>query len=250
MESKINIERLLALKESNPEFAEMIDLLQDNHKKTIDTISHELRNPLALVSSAMQLLQKNCPEVMDHKHWNTTLEELGYMSYLLADLTSTCVSSNLDFRPVNMHKFCKHIVNIFDISLVDRRAVEFTSSIPTDLPLILGNTVKLHEVFINILQNAVDSLHGRGMVHLSLSVEIIDEKDYVVAAVCDDGCGIPDNILPTIFDPYITSKVKGTGLGLSVSKAIIETHGGILTVSTSTTYGSTFLICLPVYKKC
>ena len=85
-----------------------------------------------------------------------------------------------------------------------------------------GDKIKLEEVLLNLLHNARDAVGEKGRI--SLTAERQD--DTIVIQCQDNGCGIPEDLIDTIFDPFVTYKENGTGLGLSSSKQTVEAHGG------------------------
>nr|MBC8246345.1 hypothetical protein [Deltaproteobacteria bacterium] len=135
------------------------------------------------------------------------------------------------------------------------------------LPKVQGSVHQLEQVFVNLITNAMDAIRdkrGNGDPILELSpeqtsskkngkVEIKtslsdDAEGFVEILVCDNGCGIPEDIAARVFDPFYTTKDvgKGTGLGLSISYGIIKDHKGTIEVTQTGPEGSTFLTRLPV----
>ena len=110
-----------------------------------------------------------------------------------------------------------------------------------------GDKIKLEEVILNLLQNAktlsLKNFYRLKRIYFSLCRKI---SDSIVISCTDNGCGISDDIVNTIFDPFVTYKTNGTGLGLALSKKIIEAHGGTLIVTSSDETGTVFTITLPV----
>lgn len=247
MFQNIDLEQLEQLKKQDPAFADTIDTLLANHNKIVRTISHELRNPVTLIGSSLQLLSSKCPDVKDFKHWDSTMSELTYMRCLLEDLTSIDSENRtyLKQSAVNMTDFAYQMIEAFAPTLVDT-TINFTFQVPDDLPTLSIDQVKLHQVFSNLLRNAVEAISKDGNIHLSMYQELQAQRSYCVAAISDDGCGIPSKQLETIFQLYTTYKVGGSGLGLALSKNIIETHKGSLTVESILNKGTTFFIRLPI----
>jgi signal transduction histidine kinase len=104
---------------------------------------------------------------------------------------------------------------------------------------------KLEIVFVNLLMNAIQALETKNGI---VSVGIFDDPqdgNNVLVKVSDTGSGIPQDVLPKIFEPLFTTKQVGTGLGLSSCKNIIEQHGGSITVSSTVARGTTFTIKIP-----
>nr|WP_305793058.1 HAMP domain-containing sensor histidine kinase [Sedimenticola hydrogenitrophicus] len=114
-----------------------------------------------------------------------------------------------------------------------------------DLPLIECMPSQLNQVFINLINNAshaVDSING------TISIRSFVDDGYIKVEVEDNGIGIPEKDLETIFEAYYTTKgvEEGTGLGLSISKEIVEQHNGVISVRSSVGKGTTFTVQLPI----
>ena len=124
-----------------------------------------------------------------------------------------------------------------------------------DLPLVVGDTERLRQVFVNLVNNAHHAMEQQGSGDLTMISHYDSITHEVVATVQDTGHGIPEKIRARIFDPFFTTKSvgKGTGLGLSVSYGIIQDHGGRIEVESPVTnqqsgekaQGTAFHIILP-----
>ncbi|MEO6029111.1 MAG: HAMP domain-containing sensor histidine kinase [Candidatus Binatia bacterium] len=113
-----------------------------------------------------------------------------------------------------------------------------------DVPAVICVPAELNQVFINLLMNAIDALTPGG----NLWLELARAGNEVRIAVRDDGAGIPPEVLPDIFEPFVTTKDagRGTGLGLAISRAIVARHGGRIEVATAVGQGTTFTVALPI----
>jgi two-component system NtrC family sensor kinase len=114
-----------------------------------------------------------------------------------------------------------------------------------DLPDIPVDPNQIEQVFVNMLLNASQAMSTGGTLHIRTGT-----ADNVLASVeiSDTGCGIPEESLGRIFDPFYTTKSRGTGLGLSVSYGIIENHGGKIEVKSEVGVGTTFIVLLPLTR--
>lgn len=239
----IDVNKMNQLMEENPTAKQIISQLLENHHTTVSTIAHEIRNPLTLVSSALQVMQIQHPEVHSFAHWDQTVEDVEFMRQLLEELSTFNNGNILHYSVFSMEQFLKNIAVSFAISLDEKNeAVKFTSSIPSTLGNFTGDKIKLEEVLLNLLRNAHDAIGEEGRIQLLAS----RQKDKLTIAISDNGCGIPEEHLESIFEPFKTYKPGGTGLGLSLAKRIIEAHNGTLTVSSTEGLGSAFSIDLPI----
>jgi signal transduction histidine kinase len=119
-----------------------------------------------------------------------------------------------------------------------------------DLPAVLGNPVRLRQVFINLVDNAIKYTPEGGQIEVSVH----EEGGHAVVRVSDDGIGIPLDDQPHIFDKFyrasgVSSEYEGTGLGLSIVKSIVEMHGGRIWVESRPGEGTAFIVMLPAFVK-
>lgn len=239
----IDINKMNTLMEENQNAKQIINQLLDNHHETVSAIAHEIRNPLTLISSSLQVMEIQHPEVHEFAHWNQTIEDVEFMCQLLNELSTFNNGDNLHYSVFSIERLLKNIAVSFAISLdSDNSGIEFTSSIPAGLGDYTGDKVKLEEVFLNLLRNAQESITGSGQIHFSAT----RINDSLTIQCRDSGCGISADIIDYIFEPFRTYKEGGTGLGLSLSKRIIENHGGSVSVDSKVDQGSTFTIKLPI----
>lgn len=231
------------LMEENKDAKQIISQLLENYRTAISTIAHEIRNPLTLVSSSLQVMEIQHPEVKQYSHWKQTMEDVEFMCNLLNELSTFNNGSILHHSVFSIEKLLKNIAVSFAISLdSEDSSIEFSSSVPSHLGDFTGDKVKLEEVLLNLLRNAKDAVGENGAITLSAQ----RKKDMLIILCKDNGCGIPADKINTIFTPFVTSKEDGTGLGLSLSKRIIEAHNGTISVDSIPTKGTTFTIKLPI----
>jgi signal transduction histidine kinase len=126
-----------------------------------------------------------------------------------------------------------------------KRGVNLTLEAPQDrLSPCWVDRSQLKRVFLNIIINAIEASR-EGM---DVQVRVEEREGWIWVRVRDFGCGIPEEILPKVFDPYFTTKEEGTGLGLSLSKQIVERHGGSMGISSRVGAGTEVWVRLPVQE--
>ena len=115
-----------------------------------------------------------------------------------------------------------------------------------DIPLVLGDIQQLNHVFMNIILNAAQAMDGRGK--LTIATNLSPDSQKVIVEISDTGPGIPEDVLPHVFEPFYTTKEegKGTGLGLSLAYGIVESHQGRIMARNNPDQGSVFVIELPI----
>ncbi len=250
MLQNFDMTRLEEIRKRDPDAANLIDSLLEHHRITLTTISHEIRNPLSLVYSKLELMELKYPELRAMKHWASLVEDVTYMKHLLEELSTYNNGSQLNISHMDSTMFFRKLILSFAIS-IEESEVEFISDIPDNLPDYYGDAYKLKEVFMNLLRNAFEALYDshsstKRKKELRFLVNHDAEKRALLITIADSGCGIAPENLPTIFDMFQTYKPGGTGLGLALSKRIVEAHGGSISVESKLHKGSAFHISLPL----
>ena len=252
MFTKKDYDELYQIMEESPEKKDLLSRLLASHQMTISTISHEIRNPLTLVYSTLQLIESQHPEVKNFRYWSDMKHDVDYMKLLLEELSSYNNSSRLHISSIDTNTFFRTLSLSFASSLIETD-IQFISKIDSPLPPLQGDSVKLREVFLNLLGNARDSLTSSTVsadvspaIHLSVSCQ----SDTLTVTVKDNGCGITNEQITHIFEPFITYKKNGTGLGLPLSSRIIHAHQGEIHVASVPCVHTTFTVTLPIEKNC
>lgn len=230
----------------------LITRLLESHKMEISTISHEIRNPLTLVYSMLQMIETAHPEVSTFNHWSDMRQNIEYMNQLLEELSSYNNGERLNMTPIETNSFLKKLVLSFAASLIDTDII-FTSKISPQLPKINGDSVKLRQLLLNLLRNAKDAVNTKNTEEFSgsctppeITLEACNSDDILTIQIKDNGCGIEPEHLEHIFEPFITHKKDGTGLGLAISHRIAKAHNGNLTVSSVPNISTVFTLTLPI----
>lgn len=241
MFTSADYDKLEQLMAKSPENRALLTKLLDSHKETVSMISHEIRNPLTLVYSTLQLIESQHPEVFSYRYWDSMHSDILYMKTLLEELSTFNNSNVLSIKDVDFCAFMKQIVLSFAASCTDSQ-IEFTSYIDPELPHIQADPVRLREVFLNLLRNAREAIASKGTILFKATCS----HTGICITISDSGCGISDDYLNDIFTPFVTHKIGGTGLGLAIAKRTIESHHGSITVSSLVGKGTVFTITLPL----
>jgi PAS domain S-box-containing protein len=209
-------------------------------------VAHEINNPLGgIIIYASLLMEGLAPDDTQREDLAKIVQE--------ATRCKEIVKSLLEFARQSGHKKELTDVNraITDgLLFLENQAtfhnVEIIKELDPTLSPLWGNAGQLKQVFLNIMINAADAIHGRGV--LTIKTFPSEDGNKVVIEFTDTGGGIPEDILPRIFDPFFTTKGvgEGTGLGLSMSYGIVKEHKGNIEVDTVVGNGTTFRVLLPV----
>jgi signal transduction histidine kinase len=200
-------------------------------------LAHDLRNPLSVI--------KNTVEIMESKPVLHIEEKIIYYGRLrrAIDRIAHQIEDVLDFvRPSQMNfEKCllNDIVNLALEKIVRPDGIDVV--LPTTFVYCVCDPIKIEVVIANLIMNSIQAINGKGQIKITLQ----DTPKDVMIQVSDTGCGIPDNVLPKVFEPLFTTKQIGTGLGLASCKKIISQHNGLITVQSKENQGATFSIILP-----
>jgi PAS domain S-box-containing protein len=213
-------------------------------------VAHEINNPLAFVSSNLGFVDNELRRLkLPEEDARELLEAVGEaregaerMRLIVQSLKLLSRGDPISMVPVDLQEVLESSVQLARGQMRGRAEVVRDYE---ELPKVLGNTVQLAQVFVNLLSNAAQALpHRGGQVKL---VTRVLGGDRVSVEVCDNGCGIPAEQLGRIFEPFFTTKPvgEGTGLGLSISHGIVQALGGEITVESTQGVGTTFRVVLP-----
>jgi PAS domain S-box-containing protein len=209
-------------------------------------VAHEIGNPLASISSLVQILQRKTQDQFFSEQLSNIKENIDRISKIVREL--------VDFsRPPSYEKTLQDATEIIKTAMgivkYDKRVrkVKFETDLQPALPKVFIAADQLLQVFVNILINALDAIEGNG----NITVKSYSDKRNIYVDISDNGCGMNEATVKKIFDPFFTTKEvgKGTGLGLSVSYGIIKQFNGEIEVKSKLMEGSTFTIVLPFEKE-
>lgn len=236
-------QQLEKLMETNPELSGLISRVIDTYQFNICKFSHELRNPITLVNSSLQLIESQHPEVKTFKFWNETMADIQYVRSLLDELSSFNQSNTLNTSQFSISELMDSVCSSIRGDTCDSSCT-LTCTYSNSLPIITGDAVKMRQVITNLLKNAKDAVNP---VNGSIEVSIQNADNHSIQiTIADNGCGIPLEYQDTIFEPFVTHKTNGSGLGLSICQNIIEAHHGTITFESEQNKGTTFYITIPI----
>jgi signal transduction histidine kinase len=210
-------------------------------------IGHELNNYLATISSNAQLLPINIANNQMDKvaaKVDAIVSNIDKMKRFTAGL--------MDFSGLETRKVAHDISRLIDdvIFFVKPqqkfRGIDIKLDVPGELPQVEIDVGQIHQVLLNLLLNAADAIRERDLKDGRIRISCRQENNDLIIAVADNGSGIPEEILPRIFEPYVTSKKTGHGLGLSTSYRIVSNHKGRLSAINNADSGATFTVELPL----
>jgi signal transduction histidine kinase len=205
-------------------------------------LAHEIRNPLAGIAGVIEIIGRDLPAASPALAVVKDVRlEIAQINRILTDLLQTARPHPPEVRPSDLNTTVEHAVSLARQNVLSRQIKIELEKDPT-LPNVEHDSDQIHQLFLNLLLNAVQSIEGAGAVR----VEISSLKGDAAIVVIDTGRGIAPEHLPNIFRPFYTTKRSGTGLGLSLSRRIAEEHHGRIEVTSEVGKGTTFLVVLPL----
>ena len=207
----------------------------------LSKVSHEIRNPVALINSFLQLLAVNHPELKDDNCFLKIEENMDFLKGLLDELSTYNHSHTANMEDVNPYLLLQDLT-ASAAALLESQGIELQLTKETAVPRIPIDKIKFQQLISNLIRNAAESMSDGGTIHIRLSCD----GDFVTIKVEDTGCGIPEEYLPTLFDLFVTHKKNGTGLGLAICQEIVTAHGGSISAESVPGEGTTFTVLLPV----
>lgn len=219
--------------------------LEENYETLVKGLAHEIRNPLSGIKGAAQLLKGALSKTEKSRCSKIIIKEVERLKDLVDRLAKPSSVSTQHLMSVDINEI---LIDIIFLESNLNKNIKFKHKLDITIPPIPGDYNSLKQVFINIIQNAVSSIKGKGQITVStkwVTDYKIRNKHTILISVKDNGTGIQKKDLKKIFTPFFSSKKKGTGLGLFISNQVIAKYGGIITAESAEGTGSEFKIQLP-----
>lgn len=218
-------------------------------------IAHEIGNPLGIVLGYLELLKQEdiTPDEKDEFVLRAE-DEIRRIDTIIRQLLDFSRSSPNGSEPVSVHKLIDDITKVLDFQPLMSK-IQLELCLRAEKDTVFADPDRLRQVFLNLAINAADAVSsaenrpgGKLAIRSEVSESESDGRPMLKLMIIDNGCGIPEENLGNIFDPFYTTKEpgKGTGLGLSVSFRIIESLGGTIKAVSEEGKGTTMIICLPI----
>ena len=210
-------------------------------------VAHEVNTPLAVISNYIQMLSKQIPgEDPRQKTIDKIVKQTFRASEIVNNLLNFSRTGAAEFVEIDLNSILDETLSLVQHPFKTSR-VTVIRNFGDGLPLMLGSSSKLQQVFLNLFMNARDAMPSGGM----LEVRTYARNGSVEVEVTDTGMGIRPENLHRVFDPFFTTKAsgRGTGLGLSVSYGIVKEHAGKMEVRSTPEKGTSFRLEFPVARK-
>lgn len=212
------------------------------------SIAHEVRNPLASMSGSIQILKKDLDlGSEDLKLMDIVLKETERLNVLVGDFLAYARPPTPHFEDVDLCEIIQDVVRLLRNTALGSE-INLSTQLPKERAILSVDRSQMHQIIMNLVKNSAEAIDRKGNITISLRRVRNGPGEGSVLAVSDDGPGIPEEILPRIFEPFITSKVSGTGLGLAIVYQLVQIHQGTVDIRTEEGLGTTISIHLAPWR--
>ncbi|RPE10390.1 two-component system sensor histidine kinase NtrB [Paenibacillus polymyxa] len=210
-------------------------------------ITHEIRNPMAVVRGFLQLMREKSPDSLGH-YYRIVMEELDRANGIINDFLSLAQNRIVEKEQCHLHDIIRELTPLLwaDANL---RGQTIELKLEDHVTMLHLNPKEIKQLLLNLSRNAMEAMGEKGV----LTISTHEEGDFVELEVRDTGPGIPPKQLEKLFQPFYTTKTKGTGLGLALCQSIVERHHGTIAVDSVEGMGTQFKVRLrrtiPTYRE-
>ena len=216
------------------------------------SVAHEIKNPLAGISGAVQVLAEGFPAEDPRREVTTQiLRQSERMDKTIRDLLNYAQPLQAEPYPVDVNETLER-ASFIALPNPARSKVRVRRDFAEGLPRTLADGKHLEQAFLNLILNAVQAMPGGGDLELRTALreeaEAAGGRRFIEVVIADTGVGIPPQVREKIFSPFFTTRTQGTGLGLSITRKIVEQGGGTIAVASEPGKGTAFTVLVPVVE--
>ena len=211
-------------------------------------LAHEIKNPLTPIQLSAERLQFKLADKLSNgdadmlaRGTQTIINQVQAMKRMVDDFRDYARMPAPEVAELDLNELIGEVLGLYESS-----SARIEARLAPDLPPVLGDATQLRQIIHNLLRNAEDALEGREGAQIRIQTEAFGRQASLTIA--DNGPGFPVELLPRIFEPYVTTKARGTGLGLPIVKKIVEEHLGTIEISNAPEGGARIDIRLPLVK--
>jgi PAS domain S-box-containing protein len=238
------VEQFVVVGRDVSERKKMDEFIQKTEKLSVvgqlaASVAHEIRNPLTSIKGFLQIMEK---ESYKPNYVDIMLSEIEDVEEIVEEFLSLAKPQASKMSPTDITALLQHVVTLIGAQAALKN-VEIVQEVDSDLPLIYCDEHQIKQVFINVLQNAVEAMMGGGVITIQAMRHNLENIKF---CFIDQGCGIAEDRIKNIGEPFYSTKEKGTGLGLMVSHKIVQEHQGTIHIKSIVNRGTTIEVILPI----
>jgi len=204
-------------------------------------VAHEIRTPLVTIGGFANTLLREIPsESPGRQYLEIIREEVRRLEMIVSEILEYVRPPRTDYEECDLNEILKRTQRPFEETMADY-GIEPVWRLMEGLPRVKASGHQIHQVFTNLMQNAVQAMPGGG----TLTVTTSTGPNHVLVSVADTGIGIPESEQARIFKPFFTTKPSGSGLGLAIASQIVVQHNGTISFRSAAGRGTTFEVRLP-----
>ncbi len=209
-------------------------------------IAHEIGNPLASIKTVIQAMEDDSPlKGEQRKYLSRILKEVDRLAAFIRTFSNFAHPSIKQSSACRIDRVLKDVLFLVRKEAM-KQGIIIDEVIGNDIPNVQIDPQQMQQIFINLLLNAIQAMPEGGSIRIEAGCNGAADKDFIKVSISDTGCGISQEQIDKIFNPFFTTKPNGTGLGLSIVQKIINECNGRITVSSAVGKGTTFNIFLPL----
>ena len=212
-------------------------------------LAHEIKNPLTPIQLSAERLQFKLADKLANgdadmlaRGTQTIINQVQAMKRMVDDFRDYARLPAPVVAPLDLNELIREVLGLYESS-----SATIDTELAGDLGPVLGDATQLRQIIHNLLRNAEDALEGRDDARIV--IRTARGLRHAWLTIADNGPGFPVELLPRIFEPYVTTKARGTGLGLPIVKKIVEEHQGSIEISNAPEGGARIVIRLPLVKE-
>ena len=202
-------------------------------------VAHEIRNPLTTIKGFVQLYKAENSSI---EYNDLVLNELERIEAITSELLALGKPQAVQLNRTNVRELIENTLELLSPQALLNN-IQFKRKFEESPFIIKGEKNQLKQVFLNILKNAIEAMPQGGDIHINLQKGLADE---CIISIQDQGCGIPEELLPRLGEPFYSLKEKGTGLGIMICNKILKQHHGSITYKSKIKEGTLVEIKLPL----
>lgn len=207
------------------------------------SITHEIRNPMAVIRGFVQLIQERSPQEQ-HEYFRIIMEELDRANFIISDFLSLAQNRELKMELASVNSVISDLVPLL-LADANMRGQSLEVALCETMPMMKLNDREIKQMLLNIARNGMEAMNEKGVLRIWTTCQ----NDKISVYVSDEGVGIPPDKINHMFEPFFTTKTRGTGLGLPLCLSIAERHRGTIDVQSVEGEGTTFIVTFNIKEE-